>query len=225
MLPATTADVTPATAQLWLMQTLAVQRLSRLPLPMPLLFVDVETTRDRIVEIAMVRFAPGHVPWVSHTYVQPGTVGWGRSARYWNTAVHGVTPAMVAHRPTFASVAGTVSAALQGATLVGHNVAFERRFLREELKRVGGTLSSPTLCTLRLARDLLPGLDTYKLADLAARFDVRNPAPHRALGDTFTSLWVMLAMLERHAGPRPLEQHVREAIRTADRKRLNPWTR
>jgi hypothetical protein len=79
------------------------------------------------------------------------------------------------------------------------------------------------LCTLRLARDLRPGLENHRLETLAPALDVRNPAPHRALGDVFTTLWTTLALLEAHAGPRPAAQHVREAMRAADGRRLNPW--
>lgn len=225
MLPATTADVTAAQAQMWLMQTLVVQRLARQPLPMPLLFLDVETTRDRIVEIAMLRFAPGHSPWVWHGYLQPGAASWGRSARWWNTEVHGVTPAMVAYRPEFHQVAGVVQSALQGATVVAHNVSFEKRFLNLELGRLQQRFSNQTLCTLRLARNLKPDLPSHTLGDLATGHDIRNPAPHRALGDTFTSVWLLLALLESYNGTRPVQTHIRDAIRTASNHRLNPWTR
>jgi len=223
MIPALTADVPPAVVWGWLAQSLAVPRLQQQPLPLPLLFLDVETTRDRVVELAMVRFAPGYPPWVFHTYVQPGTVGWQRGAGYWNTHVHGVTSAMVQGRPTFAQVAPTLLQALGGATVVAHNVAFERRFVGQELRRVGADFHAPTLCTLRLARDLLPERHEHTLDGLAAAHHVRNPAPHRALGDTLSCLWVLLGMLEGYRGKRPLAEVVRGCLRTADNQRLNPW--
>jgi DNA polymerase III subunit epsilon len=212
-------------AQLWLIQTMCAQRLAQLPVPVPLLFLDVETTRDRVVELAMIRFAPGYPPWIWHSYVQPGSEAAHHSRKYWNTEIHGVTPAMVHGRPTFPHIAPVVLQALEGATVVAHNVSFEQRFLGEELRRLGRDFTQTTMCTLKLARDLVPELENHKLDTMASRFDIRNPAPHRALGDTFTSLWLLLAMLEQYSGKRPLAEHVREAMRAADNRRLNPWTR
>ena len=221
MLPVT-ADIHPFQALGWLQQTAAAARIAALGPSQPWLFIDVETTRDRVVEIAMVRFATGFTPWVYHTMVDPG--GWGRSPGWWNTDIHGVTAPMLTGRPTFAALRPTLEAALDGAMVVAHNVSFEQRFLHEELVRAGGIgLTHETVCTLKLARDLLPALDNHRLDTLAAHLDVRNPAPHRALGDTFTTVWVLLALLERHRGARSAKSCVREATRTADGRRKSPW--
>jgi DNA polymerase III subunit epsilon len=189
---------------------------------MPLTLVDVETTRDRVVEIAMLRFQKGCEPWVFHSYLDPGHDGWARSARYWNTEIHGLTQRIVHGKPTFALIAHTVTAALDGSTMVAHNVSFEARFLQSELARTGGGYQARQLCTLRLARHLLPDRASCRLDALAIAHDVRNPAPHRALGDTFTTLWVMLAMLETLTAAVGASA-VAEAMRANTGGRLNPW--
>lgn len=221
--PPNRADPHVTTTLAWLAQSGMPERVLAHPVPTPLLFVDIETTRDRIVEIAMIRLARGLSPWVWHTYVHPGPAAWSRSREYWNTAVHGVTPAMVQGQPQLAQVLHVLDAALTDATVVAHNVSFERRFLELELDRLGSRFARPTLCTLKLARALFPDLDDHKLGTLAAAFDVRNPAPHRALGDTFTTVWVLLALLSRPGGGRPMAARIREATRTADRRPPNPW--
>ncbi|MCA9570959.1 MAG: 3'-5' exonuclease [Myxococcales bacterium] len=221
----TVPDVDATTAFWWLQQTRVAARAAVLPLPSGLLFLDVETTRNRIVEIAMVRLQSGHHPWVWTTYVDPESDGWMRTQQHWNTSIHGLTPNMVRGHPSFAQIAGTVRQACEGATVVAHNVAFERRWLVSEMGSLGQPWRFPTLDTLPLARRLLPDLDDHRLDTLAAALDVRNPAPHRALGDTVTTAWVLLGLLERHAGSADRAGLLRDASRDRDGSRLNPWTR
>jgi len=221
-------DVDPNTAMGWLWHTWAPQRLLRFDcLPFPLLFVDVETTRDRVVEIATVRMSREHLPTIFHTYLNPGGPGWARRGAYWNTEHHGLTAAQVQRFPTFASIVPVIESQRNGATLVAHNIAFERRFLAEEYARGGGSFAGPDLCTLQLARKLFPHRredgGSFRLDALAALFDVRNPAPHRAIGDTVTTIWVLAAMLEARGSDPELAGLVRSVLRDAAGRPPNPW--
>lgn len=224
---AAVGDVSANTALGWLWGTHTAARLARFSfLPWPLAFVDVETTRDRVVEIATLRFTPREAPAVFHTYVNPGNEGWRRSATYWNTDIHGLTPQQVQTFPPFSALLPALAAQFQGATAVGHNVSFERRFFEQEYGRLGHRWERPELCTLKLARALYPRRSSdgggFRLEQLAASFDLRNPAPHRAIGDTVTTVWLLLAMLEAHHADPELPQHVQRACTGTPRQ--NPWT-
>jgi DNA polymerase III epsilon subunit-like protein len=95
---------------------------------------------------------------------------------------------MVRDAPTFSQVAEQVWALLDGAVLVGHNVAFDLGFLASELRQAGRALPQVVaLDTCKLARRNLsaPG---YSLGRLA-RF-VGLPLPereHRAMADVHTT--------------------------------------
>lgn len=224
---AAVGDVSANTAIGWLWGTSSAQRLARFAiLPWPITFVDIETTRDRVVEIATVRFEPGAAPAVFHTYVNPGSEGWRRSSAYWNTGIHGLTAQQVLAFPPFRTLLPALAHQFDGATAVGHNVSFERRFLEQEYGAVGHRWEHPELCTLKLARALYPrrnkGGGGFKLDQLAASLDLRNPAPHRAIGDTITTVWLLLAMLEAHGSDPDLPRIVRDACRGTPR--VNPWT-
>jgi len=65
--------------------------------------------------------------------------------------------------------------------LIGHNIRFDRRFLDKYLPTVVGSL-----CTLRLARRLLPTAEEYKLTTLKHQFGLSHGEAHRALGDVET---------------------------------------
>ncbi len=117
----------------------------------PFAVIDVETTglssrRDRIVEIAVALVHGGGAPrLVLETLVNPGqTVG--------QTDIHGLTDADVAEAPWFPEIADSIAAAIASRVVVSHNVYFDMRFLRAELRRAGLSADVPHLCTARLPR-------------------------------------------------------------------------
>lgn len=106
----------------------------------PIAVVDVETTgihvgyHHRIVEVAVLRFtADGELEHVVDTLVDPERdIG--------ASEIHGITATQLVGAPTFREVAGDVEEALEGATVVAHNVMFDLRFLRSEFRRIGDPL-------------------------------------------------------------------------------------
>ena len=109
-----------------------------LTLTRPLAAIDLESTgvdvaRDRIVEVAVVKFAPGGATEVFHRRVNPG-VPIPAAA----TAVHGVADADVAAAPAFAAIARDLRAFLDGCDLAGFGLAsFDLPLLAAEFARAG----------------------------------------------------------------------------------------
>ncbi len=98
-------------------------------------------------------------------------------------------------------------AALAGRVFVAHNARFDWSFLTAELKRVRDlALNGPRLCTVHLARRLVPGLRSCGLDSLTHWFGFQNPARHRAGGDALVTAQLLgrLLSLAREAGARTL---------------------
>jgi len=175
------------------MSSLLQQPLSELPF----VVVDVETTglrpkTDRIVEIAVADVQGGAVKGLLiDTLVDPQRdIG--------ATRVHGITAEMVIGAPCFADVAPAVSAALDGAAVVGHNLSFDLRFIGSETSSagLGEPVRAARLCTLSLARRLFRGAcESYKLEALCARFGLRNPHAHSASGDVLVTAELLSLLL------------------------------
>jgi len=68
-------------------------------------------------------------------------------------------------------------------TIVGHSVGFDLAFLEEALGDAFRFRPGQYLDTLVLAREGMPGAESYRLADLARFFDIELTANHRALPD------------------------------------------
>jgi DNA polymerase-3 subunit epsilon len=184
--------------------------------------VDVETTGgkagngDRITEIAIVEVADGVIVDEFATLVNPG-----RTIPPMITSLTGIDGGMVADAPFFEHVVPEVEARLEGRIFVAHNAAFDRRFVHHELAAAGSDmdLGSP-LCTVQLARGLLPRLRRRNLDALARHYGVPIHGRHRALGDAMATARILLRLLDEAAnlGIRDLDTLRRHVKRRARRR-------
>src|SRR3954447_9907334 len=110
----------------------------------------------------------------------------------------GITQAMVDEAPAADIVLPDLVAQLEGRVLVGHNVAFDRRVLRQACERAGVEWPSPpSLCTVALARRFAPLARQRRLAALADALGVEVEVTHRALADAETCARVFCALFPK----------------------------
>lgn len=137
--------------------------------------VDVETTgfgsHDRIVEIAAVEIdlSNGQVVDEYDTLVNPmRDIG--------PTEIHGITPSMVEAAPTFGEIAGSLARRLHGSVLVAHNLAFDTRFLTQEMNRIKTRFDTGSgVCTYQATKQkLMPACQSH---------GIETGDHHRALSD------------------------------------------
>lgn len=159
--------------------------------------VDVETTGgrptggDRITEIAAVVVKGGEIADVYETLVNPE-----RSIPPMITALTNITWDMVRGAPRFRDIAEDVAAVLRGNVFVAHNAGFDWRFVATEMQRAtGDQLIGRRLCTVRLARRLLPELRRRSLDHVAHYYGVEITARHRAGGDAMATARVLVRLL------------------------------
>ena len=162
--------------------------------------VDVETTGgrpengDRITEIAVVTVQGGAVTNVFETLVNPE-----RSIPPFITRLTNISWEMVRDKAPFRDVCADVLSALDGKVFVAHNANFDWRFVSAEVVRsTGRELTGRRLCTVRLARRLLPQLRSRSLDWVARHYDVEIPAGmrHRAAGDALATAHCLLRLLD-----------------------------
>lgn len=160
--------------------------------------VDVETTGSsvtkgaRIVEFSAVFVEDGDIRGEYTTLVNPEAWIPG-----WITRLTGIEPQMVDGAPRFRDIAAQVRAALEGRVFVAHNVGFDWRFVAEELRMANSVIpEGPKLCTVRMARRVLPGLRRRGLDSLSRYYDVEIVNRHRAGDDARATAVILLRMLE-----------------------------
>ncbi len=168
----------------------------------PFAVVDVETTGrgswlgHRMIEIAIAEVRGGVVVDQYETLLNPGQLIPGEIA-----SLTGITSAMVAHAPYFEHVADEVAERLKGRVFVAHNATFDWSFVSSELVAARGEAPEMTrLCTVRMARRLVPQLRHRNLDVLALHFGIANHARHRAGGDAWATARILIRLLDEARG-------------------------
>ena len=160
--------------------------------------VDCETTGsrawngDRITEIAVVRVHRGVAEPVFDSLINPDRPIPGSV-----TALTNITWDMVKHAPRFRDICPQLLGVLEGHVFVAHNATFDWRFLSAEIERVTRRpLRGRRICTVKLARKVLPHLRRRNLDALQNFYGVDNPARHRAGGDATATAAIFLRLLD-----------------------------
>ena len=150
---------------------------------------DTETTgldwRDeRVIELGGIelvnRFPTGRT---FHRYINPQ----GRQIHAEAQAVHGISAADLADKPTFADIADEFIAFIDGAHLVAHNAGFDIAFINAELERLGQPAvdQNRVVDTLAIAKRKHP-MGPNSLDALCRRYGIDNShrTKHGALLDS-----------------------------------------
>lgn len=157
--------------------------------------VDVEGNGRQppdLVELAAVPIVGGVIGEPLSWLVKPDA-----PIKHFATRIHGLTNKDVADCPSFDAISGNVLAALDADALVAHNAHVDLGVLSRKLP----DWEPPEVFdTLKLARRLVPGLDSYRLGSLVEAYSLAEGlpdglSPHRATYDALVAaqLFVLLA--------------------------------
>lgn len=158
---------------------------------------DLETTgmaasAAGIIEIGAARVRGGRVVDEFQQLVNPGT--W---LPPFITQLTGIDDTMLAGQPSIAQVWPRFVEFLGADVVVAHNARFDTAFLNAAAVLCSGRpLPNPVLCTLKLARRLLPAVKRRGLDALASHFALPLNDRHRALGDVRLTVEVLFHLLE-----------------------------
>jgi len=159
---------------------------------------DTETTGldpsqgDEIVQIGAVRIVNGKLL-RQESFEQ--LVDPGRSIPDAAIRIHGITPAMVAGRPRLEQVLPAFHAFAADTVLVGHNAAFDLRFLQMKQALGGVRFDQPLLDTLLLSAVVHPHQTSHELEAIAGRLGISLLGRHTALGDAIVTAEVFLRLV------------------------------
>ena len=157
--------------------------------------VDIETTggyasANGIIEISIQVFDGEKVTEQFETLINPN-----QHIPKYIQAFTGITNEMVSGAPAFEEVAEKIFTCLQGNIFVAHNVNFDFSFIKSHLDYCGYTLNAKKLCTVRLARQLFPGLPSYSLGNLCQSLEIEITNRHRAGGDAAATVTLFQKLL------------------------------
>jgi len=157
--------------------------------------IDVETTglsprTEKITEIAIYTHNGERIIEEFSTLINPEI-----KIPFQITRLTGINNQMVKDAPKFYEIAKKIIEITEGKILVGHNVSFDYNFIKSEFKSLGYDFNSKTLCTVKLARKLIPGKKSYGLGNLCKELNIQILDRHRASGDALAATKVLELLL------------------------------
>ncbi len=109
--------------------------------------------------------------------------------------IHGITQDMVQGKPTIDAVLPLFHAYARETVLVGHNAAFDMRFLQLKEADTGIVFDQPVLDTLLLSAVVHPSQESHRLEAIAQRFNLTINGRHNALGDAIVTAEIFLRLI------------------------------
>lgn len=159
--------------------------------------VDVETTglsagRNRVIEIALVKIENLKITKKLNYLINPQTY-----IPPFITTLTGIDNNDVAAAPLFSEIIDEVISFIDNTILTAHNLPFDYSFLNSEFMIAGRELiNEHNCCTLKIARNIYPELQSKSLSSVARYLNLRNSNAHRALGDAEITAKILLKMIK-----------------------------
>jgi len=160
--------------------------------------VDVEASAGRaiptrIIEIGACRVARGEIIDHFETLVNPD-----QPLPPFISTLTGIKEEALSTAPRFSEIAEAWLNFAGDAVFAAHNSNFDITLLNQEIARLfpGCRMRNAEVCTVQLARRVLPYLEKHHLDALAEHFGFQISERHRAAGDAQATARVLLHLLE-----------------------------
>lgn len=117
---------------------------------------------------------------------------------------------MLRNAPKFYEVAKRIVEITEGCIVVAHNAKFDNRILTTEFKRLGFEFERETLCTVELAKTLIPDLPSYSLGKLVRSLGIPVTDRHRASGDALATVKLFKLLLSKDVEKTIIQKFLRK---------------
>jgi DNA polymerase-3 subunit alpha (Gram-positive type) len=160
--------------------------------------VDIETTgldpaADEIIEIGAIKVEGKEVKDIFNKLIKPE-----RQVPENIVSLTGITQEMLVNELPVKPVLSLFADFIGDSILVAHNAVFDTSFLKIKMKKfLNKEMDNFIICTLLVARDILPNLENHKLHTIARYFNLEVANRHRAIGDAELTYQIWLKFLDK----------------------------
>ena len=182
--------------------------------------LDIETTggqfnEEGITEIAIYKFDGHEVVDQFISLVNPE-----KTIQPFVVKLTGINNAMLRSAPKFYEIAKRIIEITQDCIIVAHNSSFDYRILKTEFTRLGYDFVKPTLCTVELSKQLIPGQLSYSLGKLVRALGIPVTDRHRASGDALATLKLFKMILTKDSSKQIVTSLIKAEIKSGLTTRL-----
>lgn len=161
--------------------------------------IDIETTGNgikgnKITEICIFNFDGEEIVDEFTSLVNPEC-----EIPHFITGLTGIDDNMVRNAPKWDEIAHKVLEMTQNSIFVAHSVNFDYNVIKHEFEIIGINYTRKKLCTVRLSRKLIPGLNSYSLGKLCSSLKIPLTDRHRARGDAHATVLLFKKLLANEA--------------------------
>lgn len=180
--------------------------------------LDIETTggkynEEGITEIAIYKFDGHKVVDQFISLINPE-----RDIQPFVVNLTGINNNMLRNAPKFYEVAKRIVEITEDCILVAHNAQFDYRILCTEFSRLGFEFVRPSLCTVELSKDLIPGQESYSLGKLVRSLGIPVADRHRASGDALATVKLFQMLMDKDTA----KSIILESIKLNPKYQLEP---
>ncbi|MFH4965797.1 exonuclease domain-containing protein [Gaetbulibacter sp. M235] len=180
--------------------------------------LDIETTggkynEEGITEIAIYKYDGHQVVDQFISLINPE-----REIQPFVVNLTGINSSMLRNAPKFYEVAKRIVEITDDCILVAHNAQFDYRILVTEFRRLGFDFNRETLCTVELAKNLIPDQASYSLGKLVRSLGIPVTDRHRANGDALATVKLFKMLLDKDS----TKKIIQESIRLSPKLQLEP---
>lgn len=166
--------------------------------------IDIETTGSHaryhgITEVAIINFDGDQITGKFSSLIKSDS-----EIPSFITHLTGISKEMTDDAPAWESVMEQIDAFTRDRILVAHNAHFDYSFLKSAFLLAGKSFQRKTLCTLRLSRQIFPGLPSYSLDRICNHLELSVQPGHRAFSDALAAL-ELFRYLRKHDGSHRIE--------------------
>ena len=172
--------------------------------------LDIETTggkynEEGITEIAIYKFDGHEIVDQFASLVNPE-----RPIQPFVVNLTGINNDMLQQAPKFYEIAKRVIEITNGCIMVAHNALFDNRILTTEFDRLGYRFEKETLCTVELAKKLIPDMPSYSLGKLVRSLGIPLSDRHRAQGDAKATVALFKLLLAKDTSKEIISETLRK---------------
>ncbi len=172
--------------------------------------LDIETTggkynEEGITEIAIYKYDGHQVVDQFISLVNPE-----RDIQPFVVNLTGINSNMLRNAPKFYEVAKRIVEITEDCILVAHNAQFDYRILVTEFRRLGFDFIRESLCTVELAKTLIPNQPSYSLGKLVRSLGIPVTDRHRASGDAIATVKLFKMLLDKDSSKKIIQESIRK---------------
>lgn len=162
--------------------------------------IDIETTglscdKCEIIELSALKVRDYKVVEKFSTLVKPE----GKINSF-ITSLTGISNDMVKDALPITSILPNFMQFISGDILLGHNVSFDLRFIKHNLKKYyNSDLANKSIDTMRISRKYCKMLSSHKLSSIANFYNVSTEGHHRALNDCMMTHQIYVNLKDDYA--------------------------